>query len=286
MTSAWSGRSQANPLGYRIFIWLIRYGGLKPAYFLLRFVSIYYLLFSTKANSALIEFYTRAKIHKPTLWRHRYQTYNLFGEALIDKIATYTEANTAISFDFENEQELHRLAASGRGAILMGAHLGNWEIASQLMHRINAKVYVLMLENEHEKIKSLLDKVISEKSFEVITLTDDITMILKIKAALDEGAFICMHADRYLNQKRTLPCEFLGHQALIPEGPFYLAAKLRVPVSYVYAVKQSGLHYQFSCTDALESRDLLNLASAYIRLLEQKALAHPHQWYNFYPYWS
>lgn len=260
--------------------------GLKAAYALLRVVTSFYLFFSPASNRSLIRFYTRAGLTKPAKWTHRYRNFNLFGQALVDKIATYAGYGSALTFDFENEDELRRLAANGKGALLIGAHLGNWEIASQLMHRINARVYVLMLENEHARIKELIESVTDERSFEVIPLTDDISMIIKIKTALDAGGIICMHADRYLNRSRTLELDFLGDKMLFPEGPFVLAAKLQVPVSFVYAIKTDTTHYDFSCTTGMLNEPAPKIAAAYVALLERMARKYPHQWYNFYDYWG
>jgi predicted LPLAT superfamily acyltransferase len=282
----WTGKSQAKSSGYGIFIFLIKYLGLNTAYALLRLVTLYYLFFSRDSNKALIEFFKKAGLRNPGSIRHRYKAFNFFGEALIDKIAVYSGHGSAIKFDFENEKALHTLAEKNQGAILMGAHLGNWEIASQLMHRINAKVYVLMLENEHQQIKSLIESVTKDKSFEVIPLREEISMVIKIKQALEQGSFICMHADRFLDQTKSEVKTFLDSPARFPIGPFMLASKLKYPVCFVYAVKTSRKHYQFSCTEPILSDDPGYLLNEYIHLLEKQAIAHPYQWYNFYPYWD
>lgn len=285
MKSNWSGKSQASASGYSIFIFLIKNFGLSAAYFLLRFVTLYYLFFNRKSNQALKEFFTMAGLPHPTRRLHRYKAFNYFGEALIDKIAVYSGHGDSITFDFENEQALHKLAAHKQGTLLMGAHLGNWEIAGQLMHRINTQVYVLMLENEHRQIKSLIDSVTKEKSFEVIPLTEDIGMVIRVKQALDQGALVCMHADRYIHRQRAEAHNFLGEKANFPIGPFHLATKLNIPVCFVYAVKTGRTHYSFSCTEPILSPDPEVLLKSYITLLEEKAKKYPHQWYNFYPYW-
>ena len=54
-----------------------------------------------------------------------------------------------------------------------------------------------------------------------------------------------MHADRFLEGNKTLTANFLGEQARFPMGPFLLASKFKVPVSFVFAVKESNLHYHF-----------------------------------------
>lgn len=286
MSVAWSGRSQANSLGFIIFIWVIRHLGLHLAYALLKVVAVYYLFFSKQSNEALKEYFERIRVKNPRDIRHRYRTFVLFGQSLIDKIAVYTNTAQKLKFDFENEHYLHELAARKQGALLLGAHLGNWEIAGQLLRRIDTDIYIVMLENEHERIKKILDGVSRQKSFQVIPVTEDISFVVKIKEVLDNGGFVCMHADRFLEGMRTLSHEFLGHNADFPYGTFFMGSRLKTPVTFVYGLKDALFHYQFSCTRPLVTTSPEDLLTDFVKVMETKAKDYPHQWYNFYPFWK
>jgi len=286
MADQWNGKSQANALGFSIFLWMIKRLGLACAYALLKFVAIYYLFFSKRANEGLISFFRKIKIPDPTSISNRYKAFDLFGQSLIDKLATYMGAGQKLSFDFNNEEKLHELAARGKGAILLGAHLGNWEIAGQLMYRIDTSIHIVMLDNEQHQIKSLLEKHATGKSFSIIPISDDMTFVLKIKQALDSGGFVCMHADRFMPGMRTLKTELLGHEATFPFGPFFLGSKLKAPVAFVYAMKDSKYHYQFSCSEEYKDEKPEDLLNYYVAHLEGQAGKYPHQWYNFYDFWG
>jgi hypothetical protein len=54
--SSWQGRSRGNKLGYSIFVWVLKNFGVWPAYFLLKFVVLYFFLFSFKASTQLYNF--------------------------------------------------------------------------------------------------------------------------------------------------------------------------------------------------------------------------------------
>lgn len=286
MPEKWTGRSQANSLGFSIFLWTIKHLPLGFSYAILRLVTIFYLFFSQKANNALIDFFGRLQLYKPDSISRRYATFNLFGQALVDKLAVYMQAGKRLSFDFENEQQLHQLAEDGKGAILLGAHLGNWEIASQLLYRINVPIHIIMLDNEQEKIKSLLEKHATDKTFSIIPITEDISFVFKIKEALDNGGFVCMHADRYMEGMRILEANFLGEKAKFPYGPFFLGTRLKAPVVFVYAIKEGKYHYHFSCSTPYNETEPANLLESYVQVIEQKAKKFPRQWYNFYPFWD
>ena len=59
---SWQGKSRGNPLGYRIFVSILKHFGVLPAYLLLRMVVLYYFLFSFK-SSKLIFHYFHKKLH-------------------------------------------------------------------------------------------------------------------------------------------------------------------------------------------------------------------------------
>ncbi len=105
MSKSWSGKSKGGLLGYKIFIYLIKYTNIKVAYFVLRFVAFYFFLFSNKKSS---NFYFRNILgynHKKALISI-YKNYCLLGEVLIDKIAILAGYSKKFKFDLLKKQKL------------------------------------------------------------------------------------------------------------------------------------------------------------------------------------
>ena len=89
--------------------------------------------------------------------------------------------------------------------------------------------------------------------------------------------------------------EFMGKNALFPEGPFYLAAKFKVPVSYVFAMKESKFHYHFFATPSkvyetpsrkINDKILKPLLKDYIAAFENALRKYPKEWFNYYKFWN
>ena len=57
-----------------------------------------------------------------------------------------------------------------------------------------------------------------------------------------------MHGDRYIEGNKTVMVDFMGKQAAFPVGPINMAARFNVPVSYVFALKETRTHYHFYAT--------------------------------------
>jgi predicted LPLAT superfamily acyltransferase len=101
-----------------------------------------------------------------------------------------------------------------------------------------------------------------------------------------------MHADRFLEGNKTLTSNFLGEEARFPMGPFVLAAKFKVPVSYVFAMKESSLHYHLFASELKEytSTDknavMQQMLQDFVTEMEDKVKRYPEQWYNYYNFWQ
>ncbi len=55
--ATWQGKTRGGLTGHRIFVFILQYLGLSPAYFLLCFVSFYYFIFSRKSNRSIYSYF-------------------------------------------------------------------------------------------------------------------------------------------------------------------------------------------------------------------------------------
>jgi len=290
--ASWKGQSKGTPLGYRIFIFLIRNFGIQSAYALLRMISFYFSVFGKKDH----QYYYFQEIlgqSKSQAFRSIIKNNYVFGQVLIDKVAALSGQGRQFTFDFDGEEHLRDMKSGG---FLIGAHMGNWEIAGELLKRLDVKVNILMYENERENIKALLDKVESEKTMNIITLSEDMSHIIAIKKAMDQNELVVIHGDRFAEEAPFMQSRLMGHPAKFPYGPYYLIARFHKPVSFVFAFKETSRHYHFYATPAKTYPPLKNLndrkeVSAmilheYIPHLEDKIKKYPHQWFNFFQFWD
>ena len=290
----WKGQTRGGAAGYRFFIFILKFLGIRFTYFFLNFVVTYFVLFSTKSRKPIF-FYFHSILGYNRLKSLHYVFKNNYklGQVLIDKVALLAGFSDKFAFDFEGEEYIRKMAANG-GGLLIGAHLGNWEIAGQLLERIDTKVHILMLEAEHEKIKAMLDKVMTRKSMNIIPIKDDFSYLFLIKEALQRGEIVAMHGDRFMEGSKTVTKTFLGRKAKFPEGPFYLSVKYKKPVIFVSAVKETNSHYHFYATkpyydtnsSLTKEARISKLLDLYINELEKTLKSYPEQWFNYYYFWD
>lgn len=290
--SGWDGQSKGNRLGYSIFIFLLKWGGVQPAYFLLRFVAQYYIWFVPKATRPLKDLY-RNRLHyssKRTKQLIRKNIY-VFGQTIIDRIVVMSGLKHRFTVERTGGHYLNELADGGEGGIIVSAHIGNYELAGHLLQRLDSVINIVMYDGEAQQIKEYLDKVTGPKTFNIIFIKEDLSHIYEMSAALRRNELICIHADRYVEGNRTIEHHFLGSPALFPLGPFILASKLKAPVCIVFAVKKSAFQYHFYGNQPKKyegrgSSGAEEMLKDYVQLLEEKVKQYPEQWFNYFDFWA
>lgn len=282
----WTGETKGNALGYRIFIFTIKVFGISGGYFILSFVSLYFYLFSTEKRRGLDEFYQNYLGYTPTQ-SHRLirKNFKLLGQGIIDKIAFLVGKGEQVHYSNSGEKHLRDLVKQKQGAFLISGHLGNWDIAGNLLKGFDANVSVVMYQNEKESVQSLLESQGSIPKFNIIGIGNDFSHLIEIYKAIKQGDLVCIHADRFLEGVKTTSIPFLGEPAKFAIGPFQLIKKLNAPYSFVFAVKESKYGYYFTATKpVIPSKKPEEIASDFVLLLEEKVRANPEQWFNYYKF--
>lgn len=291
--SLWQGKSKGNKAGYQFFVWILKRWGVRPAYLLLKFVVLYFFLFSYRSSKQIYYLYHKKLGYSPlSALKKLYRNYYLLGQGLIDKVVVMAGIKNNFTYTFDGEENLTAITKLTKGGILLSAHIGNWDIAGHLLKRLDTKINIVMYDGEHKKIKEYLAAVTGEKSVRIIFIKNDLSHIYEINQALKNNELVCMHADRFLEGNKTMAIKFLDQPARFPMGPFVLAATFKVPVSFVFAVKENDLHYHLFATeikeyDHLKKEEAMQIMLAdYATNMERMVKEYPEQWFNYYNFWT
>ena len=291
----WISRSQGNKLGTRIFMWVISRTGLFPAYLVLVFASLQYTILDRKSKDAICKMRTRLGLTSPFL--HYFGHFYNFGMALIDRYTFLLQEKSPFKFTSHNEELIVEQAKKGQGVILLGAHMGNWELAGNLLKkRIDVPVHILMFDAESEEVKRAVRQATEKRNVNVIYVVPDAPdAMVEVVNALRRGEIVCMHGDRITGNQRSEKIQFLGKSARFPCGPFAIAALTGAPVIPFFAIKTGMQHYSFTAFDPIriDNRDrkerenqIRDGVKQYASVLEKMTRTHPYQWYNFFDFWA
>jgi len=289
----WTGKSKGNKTGHQIFIWLLKNFGLKPAYGLLIFVAFYYFVTSINSNKYIYQFHRKLGFNKAKSFFCIYNNYFSLGQTIIDKIVAMAGFNNRFTFNFDGEEYLHQMILNGKGGIMLSAHSGNWEIAGHYLDRLNTPIHILLLDAEYENLKNYLNQVTGKRKANIIVIKDDMSHVFEIMEALNNNELICIHADRLLKKdQKSIDISFLNEKARFPYGIFKMIISYNVPVTFVFAHKETSSHYHFTATQSKiynetnKEAKIMQLATDYASELEKKVKQYPLQWYNYFNFWE
>ena len=288
--SQWDGKSKGTVLGYRIFVFLIQKAGIKVAYVLLYFVASYYFLFLKKSNKAIF-YYFKERLQYSWFKSKKmvFKSYYTFGQTIIDKISISAGMRNRFTYEFDGIEVLKKLLAEKKGGVLISAHVGNFEIAEHFLGDIdlNFQINLVTTDLEHSAIKNYLESVTQKPTVKFIIIKDDLSHIFEINAALTNNELVCFTGDRYFEGTKSLSENILGKEANFPAGPFLIASRLKVPVVFVYVMKEPNLHYHLYAREAASKhRDEKGLLKEYVQSVEAILQKYPLQWFNYFDFWN
>ncbi|MCB9426264.1 MAG: lipid A biosynthesis acyltransferase [Flavobacteriales bacterium] len=288
--SSWDGKSKGTLLGYKIFVFCIKKLGIKTAYLVLFFVATYYFLFLKESNRCVF-YYFHNRLGYPYFKAkaHVFKNYFTFGQTLIDKTAISAGMLNRFTYECEGVEILHDLLEKKKGGVLISAHIGNFEIAEYFFEEIDLDCQINLVTTDQERhvIKEYLESVGKKSTIKFVIVKEDMSHIYRINEVLANNELICFTGDRYFEGVKSMKEIFLGKEANFPAGPFLLASRLRVPVAFVYVMKEDNMHYHLS-TELAESkhRDAQALLHSYVKSLERKLEQYPLQWFNYFDFWD
>jgi predicted LPLAT superfamily acyltransferase len=291
----WDGRSQGPWLGNLIFMKLIAWGGLAPAYLLLKFVAYWYSRRDDKTMRVIASFYRQ--IGMIPLPDRIYRHVVAFGESLIDGYAFLYRRELPFTYLYEGEEHIQAALQQGNGLILLTAHIGNWEIAGNLLFdRLRTRVNFIMLDEEREPMRQIFSAAIDNRRIKIIPVSDDpLAMMVKVRKVLADNEILCIPGDRISGTEESRLLPFFGKNARFPAGPFVFGAITGAPIIAVFCVKQRRRRFLLKVYGSIsfegvkrETRNLVvdNAMREYVRILENIVRDYPDQWFNLYDFWE
>ncbi|PZD76822.1 lipid A biosynthesis acyltransferase [Mesonia sp. K7] len=287
--SDWKGKSKGSVFGYKVFVFLLKNLGVKPAYFLLYFVAFYYLLTSFKTNKYTYIYFR--KRHQFSILKSIigiYKTYLQLGKSLIDRIAISTDLQDKFTFEFDGIDHIQKMIDSAQGGLIFTAHIGNFNVAQRFFDRFtqNQKMYMVITDAEHRQIKDYISQLVNSNVLQLIVIKEDMSHIFEINQAIQNNEIIIFAADRS-GKGRQIYTTFLGKASPFFEGPFKLAAQKKLPILFAYIMREPKSHYHLYArpfiSDDFSKKNILN---NYIASLEKMVKKYPYQWFNFYDFWE
>lgn len=294
MSRSWfETRERSSDFWLKTICWIALHLGRSVARFLLWPITLYFFLFSRGAVTHSRSYLERVLDRKPSVsdvFRHLHS----FASTILDRVFLLSGRDNELDIQIHAPEVLLDRVDAGEGCILLGSHLGSFEVLRALgVHRKHLPLRVLMYADHNQMITRLLHALSPEVADTVIPLGRTDTL-LRVKEALDEGEMVGMLGDRVAESDKQVDCQFLGEATQFPAGAMIMALTLKVPVVLFYGLYLGGNRYEIHFELLTEAPDVSRaerqafvqeMTCRYASRLEYYARKAPFNWFNFYDYW-
>ncbi|MGC4027639.1 MAG: glycosyltransferase [Steroidobacteraceae bacterium] len=238
----------------------------------------------------------RPQGRKPTLLLSLRHVMN-FAETVLDKLLAAGGRFPVDRVSMEGREELYLALASGRGAVIVTAHMGCLELCQHMAEARGTVALNILVHTRHaEKFNRILRRLNPHTQARFVEVTDfgpDLAMRLADRIAAGECVIIA--GDRVpVTGGAMLAMPFLGQEACFPVGPYVLAGLYECPVFFLCCIREGGgyvIHFdrlagQVSLPRQERSAKLAEHVGAYVGALEAMLVRSPLDWFNFFDFWS
>jgi len=308
-TGWWRVAERGSRLGMGLLALSCRLFGVRFTGLWLHPIVGYFLLTGRDARAASHRYFANLEQASPDErtpppgWRSAYRQMLAFAQSGLDKLAAWSGLIAYDEFLFDEPAAFEALVESGRGALVIGAHLGNLELTRALAARHGrAKVTAIVYTEHAKRFNSILSSANGDFARRLVRVSDfgPETSIL-MKERIDAGELLVIVGDRVpaLESGRTTEAHFLGATAPFAQGPYVLAHALGCPVYLFFCLKErdaaGGARYRlyfepFAERIALPRRERAQHVAAwaqrYASRLEHYCRKAPYQWFNFFDFWA
>lgn len=295
MSKKWiEQKERSNPFTLKLFRWIILNTSRSFARFLLSPITLYFLLTSPRARTASHNYLQRVQGGKSGLWqiaRH----IHCFSATILDRVYFLSDQSEKFQITINNKNMLDEQATRDKGCILLGSHIGSFEVLRSLaISKMDLPVKILMHQDHNQMITRMLEAFNPKVAASVINLSNP-NALLKMEECIAQGDLVGVLGDRVAEGDKTISCELLGDPADFPIGPMKLAAVLQVPVILFFGLYRGGNRYEiyfekltdgFPVSREKRGAEIEKLIQQYATRIEHYLKLAPFNWFNFYDYWQ
>lgn len=214
----------------------------------------------------------------------------------------YERLATERTFEVEAEglATWRQAAGSGRGVVLVTAHLGSWEAASMVPSSAEGvSVHVVRESETDPRAQEFIAELIRSRSGDLYRthFAEDPRLGMDLLDALRDGEVVALQGDRPRaggrGGERTFTVRLFGRPFPLPVGPAALARASGAPLVPVFVFRDGRRRYRCVFRDPIPISDegdrRASLEAALNRFateLEAAIRSRPHQWFCFRRVWD
>jgi lauroyl/myristoyl acyltransferase len=189
----------------------------------------------------------------------------------------------------EGHEKYLAARSSHRGAILLTAHMGSFELGAVALMQMNERVHIVFRRDQIDGFERLRSTLHQRLGIAEAPLDDKWTVWLRLRDALRADELVAIQGDRVMPGQNGMEMPFLNGHLLLPTGPVKLASASGAPIIPVFAVRTPDDRVRIFVEDAIEvphplgDQAMAEAMRKIARVLATYVRAYPEQWLVLVP---
>lgn len=259
------------------------------------FWSLFFLLWGPGRRGAMVNL----KAIFPGSWAitnfvRAYRVFWNFAWTIADNVR-FKELRVSPDWEFEGAEWFERLRAERGGAIILTAHMGNYDLGAHLFAETSDRQIVMVRAPETDAHTQQFEEEMNARTIaeglKIDFSTRSTDLALDLLHALQRGEIIAIQGDRVTPGIAVLPATLFEKRTRVPAGPFALAMAARVPIYPLFIMRLGRRRYRLLTSKPFEVTRTRDRSEAFERAvalwtqeLEGVIRAAWFQWFTFQPY--
>ena len=213
------------------------------------------------------------------------EVFRHFGRYLVEFFRMDQPGEMTLAID--GEAYLRQAMRRSRGAIVLTAHLGNWELGAAVLRRMGWSIAAVALPHEDPRMDRLFNAQRARCGIRVIPLGPG--ALSEGLHHLRRGGMLGVLGDRaFVGSGLSVQC--CGRPVILPRGPATLSLRARAPILPTFLIREGRWRFRLCIEPPLwpaargaPHAVVAHLAQAYATVLERYLTRYPDQWLMFQP---
>ncbi len=188
-----------------------------------------------------------------------------------------------------NPELVQKVYSRGRGALMLTAHFGNWELFAQaFLTSTGIPLHIIMKPQANRFVDGKINRWRTKLGNKVVSM-DSIREMLRL---LRENKAVGIVADQTA-AKESIAVPFFGRKVPTYEGPAVLSLKTNTPLVAGFAVRKEDGTYEAYFVEVPSSdlkefspENVAELTRRHVALTESVIRLHPEQWMWMHKRWK
>ncbi|HKR65276.1 MAG TPA: lysophospholipid acyltransferase family protein [Thermoanaerobaculia bacterium] len=226
-----------------------------------------------------------------------FRTYRVFWNFawMITDNVRFKELRVTPDWEFSGMEHFESLQSREGGAIILTAHMGNYDLGAQVFAELSKRQIVMVRAPETDPQTSQYEENFHDRTkaagLKVDFSTRASELALDLLESLQRGEIIAIQGDRVTGGITALPATLFGKSLQVPAGPFALSMSARVPIYPLFIMRLGRRRYRLVVSEPFQvvrTRDrheaFARAVAEWTRELERAVRAAWFQWFAFQPF--